>query len=307
VRGLTPWLFGAVPIAAFAAAFAATWLGSSGATPAVDARILVSLEEQGRLPASYLAEIGTDGAGRRSVTMAPRAGELVTAVDMQAQWSRAAGLIVFARESFTAAGEGTPTKLYTVRPDGTGLRRVTRGSNVDRYPAWSPDGSRIALAHDVGVFEIFVMKSDGAEFTQLTAGTTSADEYPAWSPDGRRLVYASTTNENADLYVMNADGSGQRPLLEGPQDDSAPAWSPDGGRIAFVRGGHLHVVDAGGSEVRQLTRGRPGYGRPGWSPDGATLVTADDRGGVFLVDADDGEVRRVPLAGPASWPAWGRG
>lgn len=72
---------------------------------------------------------------------------------------------------------------------------------------------------------------------------------------------------NADVYVMNADGSGQRRLARG---GSQPQWSPDGREIAFVseRDGNpdIYVMNADGSEQRNLTRGAGRReSRPVWS------------------------------------------
>lgn len=69
--------------------------------------------------------------------------------------------------------------------------------------------------------------------TRLTANE-SLDAYPAWSPDGRRLAFTSTRDGNAEIYVMNADGSGQTRLTVNDGLDAGAAWSPDGRRLAFT-------------------------------------------------------------------------
>lgn len=87
---------------------------------------------------------------------------------------------------------------------------------------------------------------------------------PSWSPDCRKIAY-----ERADeVYVMEADGSGQGRLCEG----SFPAWSPDGERIAFVKEGALYVVYADGSDQRMLAPESSDCSNPDWSPDGARIV-----------------------------------
>ena len=94
---------------------------------------------------------------------------------------------------------------------------------------------------------------------------------PRWSPDGRKLLFVSRRNGNPEVYVINADGGGQRRLTRNPAEDSDPAWSPDGRKIAFIstRDGEraIYVMNADGSQQRSVTRGirRIGSGFA-WSP-----------------------------------------
>jgi Tol biopolymer transport system component len=52
------------------------------------------------------------------------------------------------------------------------------------------------------------------------------DRLPVWSPDGRMVAFVSRRDGNEEIYVMNADGSGQRRLTRTPWNDKSPAWSP---------------------------------------------------------------------------------
>ena len=74
---------------------------------------------------------------------------------------------------------------------------------------------------------------------------------PVWSPDGRRIAYLSRRDGTKEIYVVNADGSGQRRLTPRDVLASTPVWSPDGRRIAFegVRDGTtgVYAVNADGS------------------------------------------------------------
>lgn len=147
---------------------------------------------------------------------------------------------------------------------------------------------------------------------------------PAQSPDGRRIAFTSIRDGNAEVYVMDADGSGARNLTRHPAHDSAPAWSPDGTRILFVsdRNGDreqcrgcgyynvdIYVMDADGSSVQQLTFDPGmGAGTPAWSPDGRAIAfasAADGFPGIFAMDADGGNARRVSHDERPAWsPAW---
>jgi Tol biopolymer transport system component len=116
---------------------------------------------------------------------------------------------------------------------------------------------------------------------------------------GGRIVYASKQDENYDIYVMNADGSGQRRLTFHPAEDTDPAWSPDGTRIAFTsyRTGYfeIYVMNADGSNMRQLTHDG-GWG-PAWSPDGSLIAFTrfGPYGRVFVMNSDGSDQRQISL------------
>ena len=80
----------------------------------------------------------------------------------------------------------------------------------------------------------------------------------AWSPDGRKLAFVSRRDGNSEIYVINADGSGQENLTQHPARDSHPSWSRDGRKLAFVsrRDGNseIYVMNADGSGLRNVTR-----------------------------------------------------
>jgi TolB protein len=84
---------------------------------------------------------------------------------------------------------------------------------------------------------------------------------PAWSPDGRRLAFDGYPK---GIYLMNADGSGQRRVTD--KASESPAWSPDGRRIGFESNGEIYVINADGSKLRNLTHDPAYDGWFAWSP-----------------------------------------
>lgn len=108
---------------------------------------------------------------------------------------------------------------------------------------------------------------------------------PAWSPDGARLAFQSNSGGVNHIWIINADGSGQRQLTEGPGDDRRPAWSPDGARLAFdsLRKGtrDIWMVNADGSGLRQLTSDPGEESFASWSPDGAHIAYYSYQDGVM--------------------------
>jgi len=119
---------------------------------------------------------------------------------------------------------------------------------------------------------------------------------------------------DSEIYVMNPDGTGMRPLTNNRSNDADPAWSPDGSQVAFesVTGDvfDLYVVQADGSGWYQVTDevNRTDV-QPSWSPDGTTLVFSrqkmDGTGSISLVSATGGAI--TPLTNEQRFnahPVW---
>ena len=147
--------------------------------------------------------------------------------------------------------------------------------------AWSPDGGAITyLRAKKGDFRgaIYVVSADGRRLRKLSPDTAH-DRGGQWSPDGRRILVVRQGRRDdlspLDIWVMNADGSGQRNLTPAPGTEvlGGPDWSPDGQTIAFGSDdGDIYVMNADGSGQRRLTRGTAGDSVPIWSPDGRTIA-----------------------------------
>lgn len=187
-------------------------------------------------------------------------------------------------------------EIYSMKPDGSDVLRLTNDSADDWNPAWSPDGNKIAFASTrSGNFDVWVMNSDGGGLVQLTDDSAS-DYTPNWSPDGTEIAFGSTRTGGEDIYKMNADGSNETRLTEDPAQDAAPAWSPDGSKIAFrsLRQGYWEIftMDPDGSNETELPHWDNKYEvELSWAPDGSKLVYQNNPPGltnieVFTVNAD---------------------
>jgi Tol biopolymer transport system component len=180
-------------------------------------------------------------------------------------------------------------------------------------PSWAPDGSRIAFAGtpegDYRFSAIEVVPADGGQPVRLThkiAGAEyHADLEPDWSPDGSRIAFVRIATGQNDgsrrLFVMNADGSGQRMVTQ--SEASSPAWSPAGTKIAFVQrfpSPGIYVVNADGTGQRRLTTSDTDSG-PDWSPDGSRIVFANGNSAIEVMNADGSGAHQVATGTEPAW------
>ncbi|OLC11309.1 MAG: hypothetical protein AUH41_00915, partial [Gemmatimonadetes bacterium 13_1_40CM_66_11] len=144
-------------------------------------------------------------------------------------------------------------------------------------------------------FQLYsVERSNLAQLTKLTpaADTTSASD-PAFSPDGSRIAFVSQRDGNAEIYVMNADGTGTTRVTNDPQADGRPSFLPDGQSLAFHSSrtaGKLQIwaVNVDGTGLTQLTRDSVNSS-PAVSPDGQTIAYVSTRnkdGDIWLMNRD---------------------
>jgi len=253
--------------------------------------------------------IRPDGKRVRQVTHPPRG-----VVDQYPDWSPDGRAIVFHRMVPCTPGgardgvDGTCDLLYTVRPDGRGLKRlvpcafdaqlpVPRSCVGAHTPAWSPDGSRVAFSYSIVKFDytgslslnraIWVVNADGTGRRQLTALTPGSvwDDEPQWSTDGKTLVFTRVDLKRKQDAVFTVDVDSGEAVQITPWELNAagdPEWSPDGNSIVFV--GHpsdgsenVYTIRPDGTGLRNLTRQTAGgyrYLSSSFSPDGKLIVSA---------------------------------
>ncbi len=164
------------------------------------------------------------------------------------------------------------------------------------------------------MMDIFTANPDGSDLRQLTTAR-GYDAEAGYSPDGKKIVFSSTRSAYADnltaeekklreidlsyfgeIYIMNADGSGETRLTQTPGYDGGPFFSPDGRRIVwrrFNKAGsvaEIHTMKLDGSDVRKVTRFDSMSWAPYFHPSGEYIIFASNKLGfanfeLYLVDA----------------------
>jgi Tol biopolymer transport system component len=234
------------------------------------------------------------------------------------------------------------TEIYLMNPDGSQPTNLTNDPDGDYHPVWSPDGTKIAFVSSRdGNAEIYVMDADGDDPTNLTRHADS-DRYPVWSPDGSKIAFTTDREgpgivvvdtepkivpivSNIEIFVMNADGSGQTNLTDDPGWDAYPAWSPDGSKILFQTdrditpvvpnavipdsmGLEIYAIDADGSDPTCLSWSPEDDIYPTWSPDGSKILFQSARDGnweIYTMNPDgSGQSRLTDHPDSDTHPAW---
>ena len=162
------------------------------------------------------------------------------------------GLIVF-----TSVRDGD-MEIYSMKADGSDVKRLTHRPGPDGGPFFSFDGKRIVFrGHQLSAgaemddyrallkdglwrptkLELFVMDRDGRNLDQVTK-LGGANFAPSWHPDGKRLIFASNIHDpkgrNFDLYLVNVDGTGLERVTFNDTFDGFPMFSPDGKHLVFA-------------------------------------------------------------------------
>ncbi|MFL5383273.1 MAG: TolB family protein [Longimicrobiaceae bacterium] len=160
-----------------------------------------------------------DGGGERRLTAFHRD-------DWGPRWSPDGRTI-----AFLSNREGAD-RVFLVSPDGTGVRKLGAGTGTDSAaapwqeadPAWSPDGTRIALTRHVRPGESHVRIVDVRTGGAREVGGAAAASQPAWSPDGRHLAFTAGSGADAELWIARADGSRATRITRSQGADWLPRW-----------------------------------------------------------------------------------
>lgn len=212
------------------------FLDAHGAGAAVDQIV------QNLFPTAYSAVPSLDGAGPGSLLSArDQLLELARAVVPPPVVGGAAQFIVY---SSTVDGDD---EIFKVPAAGGAPSQLTSNTIADRFPAWSPDGGKIAWTSGS---DVWVMAANGGSPVNLTADIAAAAQKPAWTSDGTQIVFVRDADGGfTDIWKMNADGTNKTALVT-YASGSINSYDPtvdNAGRVYFNLGEDLYRIGLDGS------------------------------------------------------------
>ncbi|MEL6167176.1 MAG: Tol-Pal system beta propeller repeat protein TolB [Pseudomonadota bacterium] len=217
------------------------------------------------------------------------------------------------RVIYTSYETGFPN-IYELSVGTVQRRRIDLPAEAMTFaPRYGPGGQTVvfSLARG-GNTDIYTLDLSTGATARLTSAP-SIDTAPSFSPDGSQIVFESDRSGSQQIYVMPTGGGEPRRISFGPGRYGTPVWSPRGDLVAFTKQNegrfHIGVMRTDGSEERLLTASFLDEG-PTWAPNGRVIMFTRETAGaqgapaLFSVDISGRNLKRVPVPGAASDPAW---
>ncbi len=194
------------------------------------------------------------------------------------------------RLAFIAYDEKRTQQIFMMNTDGTGKKKLTDDVNKKWGLAWGKDKLAYVSYGTGGIEKIFAINPDGTGNIELILDNTRQGNYekymvewgaPSWSPDGSLLAYTSQDEkQNQNIYVVNADGTGKRLVLNDTFKQWSPSFSYDSKSLVYVSypetkfKEELFTVEISGNTRKQLTFDEIKKNYPVWGPDGTIVFVS---------------------------------
>ncbi|RMF60869.1 MAG: hypothetical protein D6743_14340 [Calditrichaeota bacterium] len=193
-------------------------------------------------------------------------------------------------------------------------------TSADSGAGVSKAGRIAYVSRQDSVNHIYVMDVDtagvGFNAVKLTKDA-EPENYPSWSPDGQRLVYERDLNGSA-IYLINADGTGQKRLSPTPGFDINPSWSPDGTRIIYARivelpqpgmipKTEIRIMNVDGTDDHAIFGGTCFNAEPRWSVNDQVVFFSNMTGetlNIYTINIDGTHLRQLTTEGNNGDPVW---
>ena len=187
-------------------------------------------------------------------------------------------------------------EIWSMDPDGSNQKQITRYRSLSINPTVSLDGTKIAFTSYVkGNPAIFIYSVETGRPLPFYNQVASMNATPAFTPDGQHVLYASTAaGADAQIFMANLDGSDFRRLSFRRAIEVEPKVNPKtGGDILFVSGPgpqQIYKMDMHGANVEMVSPGGGEASNPSWHPDGQIVAFAWTRGyatgafNIFIMD-----------------------
>ena len=175
-------------------------------------------------------------------------------------------------------------EIYTMAPDGSQQRNLTKHPSMDREPVWSPTGEHILFASDrTGILDLYLMDPNGTNVRKVFR-VSAHRKHPSWSPDGKKIAYV----KRQAIYIATIDGETEEQIVKVGDRGGSPAWSPDGTELARKEPDGYQLVlvrpNAHGKQVRGVQ---------------SIMVSRWKQNRLFLVERGRG--KKYPLQYKSRW------
>jgi len=208
-------------------------------------------------------------------------------------------------------------EIWSMDPDGSNQKQVTRFNSLTLQPAVSPDGSKLAcLSYARGNPAIFIVSVATGARLPFYNQRASVNGTPDFTPDGKQIVYSSSASGWTQIYIAGVNGADFRRISNVRAVEVEPKVNPKtGSEIVFVSGRsgpqQIYRMNLDGANIERLTPGEGEASNPSWHPDGQLIAYSWTRGfatgnfNIFVMDVATRNYNQLTHgAGRNENPSW---